>query len=912
MPRLQALSALNPSKESTLASYGRHHVFWAKSSENGGHPLIQHMLDVAAVARELLENQTPPALERLGFALSLDCTQTKAWAAALCGLHDLGKATPGFQSKWPPGLARVARQGFQFPKGAPDRHDASTRHFLPVALVKRGLSRIAANRLADAVAAHHGFPISPAEQQAVALFPLPAPWPQSIEALADEYLEAIVGGLSAPVLCADLAQRAAALQWLAGLCATSDWIGSSESEFPHWRPWTDAVTFFTESRAMASHHLARLGFGSSRERLTSDALLHLALGPARSPRPLQQTLVDALNVATAAPALLVIEAPMGEGKTEAAFAFDAWASRAHRIRGSYFAMPTQATSNALFGRVAAYLARVGCGRAPLELQLAHGSASRDDTEWRLKDIGFGPEDAAVVVSSWFAGHRRALLAANAVGTIDQAIVGVLNARHAFVRLFGLSDRVVILDEVHAYDAYTGGLIERLVTWLRELGCSVVIMSATLPTERRDALVRAFSPDASPAQAAQYPRLTLVQSGQSAVTRSFAASRNLEVWLEGLSAEIDCIAAAAAKASARGLAVLVVVNTVARAQAIFRHIRGQGIARALLFHARFPMQDRLVVESSLLSRFGPDGIDRDGWIVVATQVVEQSLDVDFDLLISDLAPADLLLQRMGRLHRHQRVRSAFAAKAVVMVAGITADGSADEQAYRPVYAHLPVLRTVAALEPYCRGLPLLLPDAIDPLVQHVYGDEPPRRSDEPFTSLHQKALSEWRAEIARMSAFASQAALPKPLDWPAGLAPVRMDDDDAVQGLARFGTRLGEESVSVLPIFQVDGEFRLWIDTPGWPVGAPVPRELAKSLGQRHLRLSHRRLVPHLRAAAPLPGWETQPALVGHRPLLLDSEGCTEIAGIMIRLDPEYGLLIGALAQPTPPATVSSGETLYDD
>ncbi len=899
-------------QETTPAFHRLHHVFWAKSSDSGGHPLIQHMLDVAAVARELLENQTTQAFDRLGSALNLDHEQTKAWVAALCGLHDLGKATPGFQAKWLPGRERVAGHGFKFPKGAPERHDASTRHFLAAVLAKRGLNRATANRLADAVAAHHGFHIQPTEQQAVALFSLPPPWPHSIEALAVEYLDAVVPDLPAPSLSADPARRAAALQWLAGLCSTADWIGSSASDFPHGRLWTNARSFFAQSRAMARHHLARLGFGPTRRSAACQTLLSLALGPGRSPRPLQQTLAETLECTAAAPALLVIEAPMGEGKTEAAFAFDAWANRAHAARGTYFAMPTQATSNALFARVAAYLARVGTREAPLELQLAHGSASRDDAEWRLRDIGFGPEDASVVISTWFGGHRRTLLAPNAVGTIDQAIVGVLNARHAFVRLFGLSDRVVVLDEVHAYDAYTGGLIERLVAWLRELGCSVVVMSATLPSERRDALVRAFAPDASPKHSTPYPRITFVQSGKTTLTRSFAASRNLKVTLQSLPAEVDRIAATAAVNANRGLAVLVIANTVARAQAIFRRVRCDGADRALLFHARFPMDDRLAIESSLLSRFGPDGTDRAGWIVVATQVVEQSLDVDFDLLISDLAPIDLLLQRIGRLHRHQRVRPVYAAQAVAIVAGITTDGSADPQAYHPVYARLPVLRTAAALEQHIRGLPLQLPDAIDPLVQHVYNDEPPRRIDEPFASLHEKAVNEWRAEIARMSSLASQAALPMPLDWPAGLPPARMQDDDAAQGLATFGTRLGEESVSVIPIFKVGDEFRLRPDASGWPLGAPVPGHLAKSIGQRHLRISHRRLVPYLRAAALLPGWEAQAPLVGHRPLLLDSKGCAEIAGTVIRLDSDFGLLIGALAKPTIPTIVSSGDATQND
>jgi CRISPR-associated endonuclease/helicase Cas3 len=860
----------------------------------------------------MIDLQAASAQRRLATAWHLDQGQSKAWAAALCGLHDLGKATPGFQAKWPPGRDQVASKGFPFPSGAPERHDASTRHFLPSALVRHGLPRTTANRLAEAVAAHHGFHIPPSDQQAVALFALPAPWPESIQALADEYLHAVTDGAQAPVLIGASASRGAALQWLAGLCATSDWIGSSVSDFPHRRRWVSAEEFFAESRDIARRQLSRLGFGPSRRRLAHRSPLTLALGSGRLPRPLQQALVDALDTAADAPALLVIEAPMGEGKTEAAFAFDAWASRSHGARGIYFAMPTQATSNALFARIAAYLARASSGQERVELQLAHGSASHDGTHGRLKDVGFGPEDATIAISAWFSGHRRTLLATNAVGTVDQVLVGVLNAKHAFVRLFGLSDRVVVLDEVHAYDAYTGGLIERLVAWLRELGCSVVVMSATLPMERRDTLVKAFDSDAATPRAAPYPRLTVVQAGRGSNTRSFLASRQQEVRLQPLSAAVEGVASAATAAAAQGLAVLVVANTVSRAQAIYRLVRDAIPSRRMLFHARFPMDERLAIESKLLERFGPEGKERGGWVVVATQVAEQSLDVDFDLLISDLAPVDLLLQRIGRLHRHPRARPDAAKSAVVMVAGLTADGSADPHAYHPVYAHLPVLRTAAALAPHASGLPVLLPEAIDTLVQHVYGDEPPRRSDEPFLNLYQGALNQWRTAMDRMSELAAQAALPPPADWPAGLTPSRVDDEDAVGGLARFGTRLGEQSVSVLPVFQVGDEFRIWPHLPGWPSASAMPEDLAKPLGQRHLRVSHRGLVRHLYAATRLSGWDAHASLVGHFPLLLDADGHSEIGGIPVRLDAEFGLLIGASAHLDISISSPTGEVTSDD
>jgi CRISPR-associated endonuclease/helicase Cas3 len=158
---------------------------------------------------------------------------------------------------------------------------------------------------------------------------------------------------------------------------------------------------------------------------------------------------------------------MGEGKTEAAFAIDAALRQRCAHHGTYIAMPTQATSNALFGRFAEFIARLGLD-GPTQLMLAHGASNLADLELRLRDVGFAEEDRSIAASAWLCGRKRTLLAQHAIGTIDQALVGVLNARHHFVRLFGLSNRLVVLDEVHAYDTYTGGLIERLLSWLRVL------------------------------------------------------------------------------------------------------------------------------------------------------------------------------------------------------------------------------------------------------------------------------------------------------------------------------------------------------------------------------------------------------------------------------------------------------------
>jgi CRISPR-associated endonuclease/helicase Cas3 len=210
-----------------------------------------------------------------------------------------------------------------------------------------------------------------------------------------------------------------------------------------------------------------------------------------APRPLQQAVARIIDDLADEPGLIVIEAPMGEGKTEAGLGCGPGLGSSDG-RGIYMAMPTQATSNALYGRLARFLERASTGRS--ELALAHGAGGPWAAQARLREIGLGTADSSVQAAWWFKGSKRALLAGNGIGTVDQALIGVLNARHNFVRMFGLAGRPVIFDELHAYDSYTGGLIECLCSWLQGLGCRVVIMSATLPAERRDLILQAWAGD----------------------------------------------------------------------------------------------------------------------------------------------------------------------------------------------------------------------------------------------------------------------------------------------------------------------------------------------------------------------------------------------------------------------------------
>jgi len=845
------------------------------------------MLDVASVGWALLDELPASAIARRARQISLEIGEAKAWFAALIGCHDLGKATPGFQNKWPEGRDRVALAGYQFPVGAPDRHDAGTSFFLRRLLQSKKVARPDASLLADAVAAHHGFAIPSTEHAAHGRFPLDRSWEASHVRLFDAVMQAL-GAERTPAIVANPADRADLYLWLAGLCAVSDWIGSSERFFPHSRARVDLADWLEQSKAAAHTALVECGLSSSggtRVRSLDDALA-AALPVGATPRPLQEAVLDQLGDLPRGPVLVVIEAPMGEGKTEAAFAVDAWLRSKGDSRGIYLAMPTQATSNALFARLAAYLDRLGLSERA-QIRIAHGAARAEQTELRLREIGFGGADATVAASSWLAGSKRAMLAANAVGTVDQALVSILNAKHHFVRYFGLADRNVVLDEVHAYDTYTGGLIERLVAWLIASGSSVVLMSATLPNARREALLRQIG--AAPAVSAPaYPRITVVADGKERAVH-VPARRQTRVAIRACEPDIAAIARRSIDMAKAGACVLVIVNKVARAQSLYEHIASVG-AHVLLFHARFPMTQRLGIEGEVLQRFGVAGSGRAGWILVATQVAEQSLDVDFDVLITDLAPVDLIMQRIGRIHRHDRARPPGFESPTAFISGLDSQQEVlpPEAIARGIYDRFPVLRTAWWLA--ARDA-LELPEDIDRAVQWVYGNQPIVQCPVHVVEAHEKARRDADQQTAYQSALAEKAALADPHEWSGPSSSVPMDDEAASNGMTRFGTRLGDRSMACVPIFRIDGGYSILGDTLDWRDGEAVPPDAAHRLGGRYVRVSHPRLLQYLDTIDPVRGWDRHGALTGLCPLILTVSGDLSIPPLSVRLDASLGLVI---------------------
>jgi CRISPR-associated endonuclease/helicase Cas3 len=428
---------------------------------------------------------------------------------------------------------------------------------------------------------------------------------------------------------------------LAGLTSVADWIGSDERFFPPDRK--DAVA---DAASRAQNALGAIGFlpPALKGSLTFKELFGFP------PNEMQTKALAAITE----PGVYVIEAPMGMGKTEAALGAAYQLMISGKAKGIYFALPTQATSNRMHLRMNDFLKRIAPA-APMT-RLIHGNSWLMETDYGIHPAatfrqGSAREDARTG-RDWFASTKRALIAPFGVGTIDQALLGVVAAKHFFVRQFALAGKVVILDEVHSYDLYTGTLIDTLLTTLEGLGCTVIVLSATLTGKRRGQLVSHSETELKDAEL-PYPLI----SGRKEdvpfvpIAAKPPVPRSVRVDFVNVEKAVEEAIALARK----GGAVLWISNTIDAAQKQYRKFMEltQGKFPVGLLHSRFPYWLRERLEDEWMERFGKSGKTRCGSILVSTQVVEQSVDLDADLMITELAPTDMLLQRLGRLWRHDR-------------------------------------------------------------------------------------------------------------------------------------------------------------------------------------------------------------------------------------------------------------------
>ncbi|NKI41099.1 CRISPR-associated endonuclease Cas3'' [Streptomyces physcomitrii] len=895
---------------------------WGKEHGLAGpYPVMCHLLDVAATFGvlwdELLEQRVR---ERFAGQLGLSESECRAVLSFWAGLHDLGKISPAFQAQVPALFEVVGGQPeYAHVAGARMRHEMATHWSLGSLLEEAGYPNRhgAAQRggsgaqlahwVGQLLGGHHGLfgrKLTTSEMRTPASYEPglgAAGWHVQRRCHLEE-LRRVTGAASVPAgaLSADLAVV------LSGLVVCADWLASDTAAIESVR----GTTGWQGTAAEVDAHFARAVAAApalvGAARLGRAEFAESSFGGMFpfAPNPLQADLVAQLPglVQAHGPGVLLVTAPTGDGKTEAALFASSVLGRAAGARGMFVALPTMATADAMYGRVRAFAESALTGQRALTLlhsmawlNSAYTPPSSDDRTAQLSS----DTATSVAAGDWVRGNRRGFLAPLSVGTVDQVLAGVLPLRYNTLRLFGLHEKVFVVDEAHAYGPWMHKLLLVLLEWLGAMRAPVVLLSATLTGQAAASLVNAYRRGAGFTEAAPvepaYPGWVYAGAvtGEVSAPRSTATGRprTLDVVVRPVAWDVrEGEAGGPAPAGGRRAAVreelrqvvegggtaLVCCTTVAEAQATFRDIRAAFPELAgrpggvRLLHSRFPARVRQEIAAECERAYGkPEaGAEpsvREPSVLVATQVVEQSLDLDFEVVISDLAPLAQLLQRAGRCRRHQRGgtgRPAWAAaedapRVVVLDPFLAPEGRMCPRSWGLVYDASLLLRTSLLLRERA-GEGIAVPGGVQELVDAVYApdfvDDLDAGVGRELRDLDLERLASQAAETS----LADMVAIGGPGDVQGYLHLLSRRVEGVDEDL--LTTRLGADTGRVVCVYaQPDGAWMLdESGEAGLPEGPrPSRRELAEVMARvvpvpgRWLRDGG---VEHP------PGWRQQPLL----------------------------------------------------
>ena len=901
-------------------------LLWAKSDTGDGrnapaqpHLLLGHMLDSAEVAGVLWDSHLSESVKHhVRSVTGGSDTDARQLVRFLAGVHDLGKASPAFQIKNAALAARLRESGAELCGN--DLAAQGWYHTLAGgAAIKQLLAGTPwdehANWIRAVIGGHHGTYPDPGHYRVS--YPVRAAhgrgdweqWRHDIVLWLLRQQQIIPSTGTLAELPGWLTVPSPATQvLLEGIVIESDWIASNGEVMPGI--WDLGQISVESSRRRALDAVGRLRFSPGWTLPDLDDVFAERFG--FPPRPLQSA-TQAACAAMPAPGLVIVEAPMGEGKTEAALVAAEMLGRRFGAHGLFVGLPTQATTDAMFSRVKQWLAGVHPGAA---LALSHGKSIVNAeyaalVPWRSGEVGVDCGCDVYSPSQWFSGRKRLLLSPHVVGTIDNILIAGAQVRHVALHHLGFAQKVVILDEVHACDIYMSQFLERALRWLGASQVPVVLLSATLPPSIRRRLITAYTgQDRDVANG--YPQIT-VATAEGIATYHPPATATKTLRLEildepGLGGTNSAAADTAvgnllADRLSEGGTALVIRNTVRRAQNLYTHLKERfPDTFVLLLHSRFTAADRAGHTDELLAKLGDTSkgaVRPPRLIVVATQVAEQSLDIDADLLVTDLAPIDLVLQRAGRLHRHTandplrppRLRD----PTVVVTRMREASAAADPRMGLPqrppgfVYPTALLARTAQLLY---RTASFTLPDDVVGAIAEVYEDDRHRCDNRDWSAALERWDDERGFEDRGLEIDAINAALDPPGEAVDGL---NQREQDAERIMVRHGDmpleiallRTGFDGL----LHGIGTEVTFHPD--GTPVGQLSPAEVGARVIGSTVRVSNRRLIGALIDQPAPPAWADHPWLARLGALILDEDGTATVAGsgdsIHVSYSSELGL-----------------------
>lgn len=880
--------------------------YWGKAKKNSNgetiyHPLVFHSLDVAAVGYEFLQ-KNPFVLNWISRLAGMKPPEFHKYFSFMLALHDVGKFADSFQNLCPGILKNLQNRESSRQYYSDFKHDSlgfriwnDNEVGIKKILQERGLFSIqkGSNRWQSsyehpldiwmsAVTGHHGRP----------------PKSHTNRLICDDFEKRDIKAISLfledtiPFLLSDKfsfpdcdMQKTKTASWyIAGLAVICDWLGSNTKFFPYQKTRPVCLSdYWKEACKKAKKAVLEISILSARP---SEKCLKLEelLGSPQNQKPSPvQSFVSQLKI-TPSPYLFIIEDVTGSGKTEAALLLAHKLMRAGQGNGLYFALPTMATSNAMYIRLKQMYRKM----FGLKTSLILSHSARDmvqefkssvlpeilETENHYKD----QIPAGFHCKAWLADNRKkALLADVGVGTVDQALLAILPVRHQALRLLGLSNKILIVDEVHACDAYMNELLRVLLLAHARAGGSAILLSATLPQKQRQKLLASWSEGRGQAKPelkkTDYPLISCLNdkglreeipgtethnSGEKKIfktreeTPGTGTDKRMVARLKEDLEEIPGVGANrkhkqevkttkalrettveffSNKDSVEDLLSSVVLkktcacwirNTVKDAVSSYEDLKKRHPDWDIsLFHARFALGDRLKIEKRVVKHFGKKSRaeDRRQQILIATQTVEQSLDLDFDVMISDLAPIDLLIQRAGRLKRHTRDEKGNP------INGKDLRFSSCLYIYSPEWVKSPNKNWYAGFFPNAKRIypdhgrlwltakglkecgTLKIPENSRHLIEGVYGDDTRDKIPKTLSSHSIKVEGENNAAVS----MAGWNAL--------CLQKGYRDSSDSWKDEGRTPTRLGEETTTVYLACWQEGTLQPYgntIENHAWP------------------------------------------------------------------------------------------------